>query len=341
MSEEQLRDAILRGALLLQMFVNGKASEADGVIARLVKDLRSLINSASLSEATRSEVESLISQADAAIAPAYADAAAVVDTHALAIVVSERTVAAMNDILPAAIKTPSAERLASLTKDVLIDGAPTSAWWEKQASDTAFKFAAAVRQGVTNGETNEKIVARIVSRAGDGVLDIARRNARTLVHSSIMSAANQARLASFRNNADVIAGVRWLSTLDSHTCLQCAALDGQAWNLEGAALPGTRLDFQVPPAHPNCRCVLSPISKTFRELGIAMPEPEPGKRAAFGGQVSAKTTFADFLARQTPEFVDKVLGKTRADLFLAGRLTLTDLVARSGRELTLDELGLH
>jgi SPP1 gp7 family putative phage head morphogenesis protein len=340
-SEEQLRDAILRGALLLQMLSNAKAAEADAVLVKLAQDLRMLLGSRTLSEAGKAEINALLRQADEAIQPAYAEAAATVDTHALALVVADKTVKALEDVLPANIATPTAERLASLTKDVLIDGAPSSAWWSKQGEDTAFKFAAAVRQGVINGETNEKIVARVVDR-GAGILDTARRNARALVHSSVMAAANDARLATFRKNARLIAGVRWLSTLDSHTCVQCAALDGQAWDLDGAKLKGTEIDFMAPPAHFSCRCVLSPIPKTFADIGLDIPEPEEtGQRASSDGPVSVTTTFSAFLKRQSPAFIENTLGKRRAELFEAGKITLTDLVTGSGRELTLSELEAH
>jgi SPP1 gp7 family putative phage head morphogenesis protein len=339
-SEEQLRDAILRGALLLQMLSNAKAAEADAVLVKLAQDLRMLLGSRTLSEAGKAEINALLRQADEAIQPAYAEVSATVDTHALALVVAEKTVKALEDVLPANIATPTAERLASLTKDVLIDGAPSSAWWSKQGEDTAFKFAAAVRQGVINGETNEKIVARVVDR-GAGILDTARRNARTLVHSSIMSAANEARLATFRKNARLIDGVRWLSTLDSHTCIICGALDGQAWDLDGGKLSGTALDFEAPPQHFSCRCVLSPIPKSFKSIGFNIDEPAKGERASSQGPVPATTTFADFLKRQPDSFVERTLGKTRAEYFLAGKLTLTDLVTGSGRELTLEELAIH
>ena len=147
-----------------------------------------------------------------------------------------------------------------------------------------------------------------------------------------MSAANDARLATFRKNARFIAGVRWLATLDSHTCLSCGALDGQAWDLEGDKLSGTKLDFTAPPKHWNCRCVLSPIPKI---------EFSGGTRASSQGPVAATTTFEDFLKRQSEAFVEKTLGARRAALFLDGRLTLTDLVSGSGRELTLEELAAH
>ena len=124
-----------------------------------------------------------------------------------------------------------------------------------------------------------------------------------------------------------------------HNCVRCAALDGQAWNLDGEKLPGTKVEFMAPPIHFGDRCVLSPIPKTFRDIGLDIPEPQDaGQRASSLGPVHGKTTFQDFLERQSPAFVEQVLGKGRAELFRQGKLTVRDLVSGTGRELTLDQL---
>lgn len=339
MSEIELRDAIIRHALQLQRLSAGKEAEAAKILAELERELRALLNSETLSDAGKAAVNRLIAQADDLIRPAYGTIASSLDTHALAVIVAERTVEAIAEVLPVPVTAPTAERLASLTKDAMIDGAPSSAWWERQGEDLAFKFSAQVRQGVINGETNERIVQRIVGKGGEpGIMDVARRNARTLVHSSIMSAANDARLATFRKNADVLDGVRWLSTLDGHVCLQCAALDGQAWNLDGDKIEGTTVDFMAPAAHFSCRCVLSPIPKSFKSLGFEIAEPAAGTRASSEGPVPATTTFEEFLKRQPASFVERTLGKRRAELFLEGRITLRDLISGTGRELGIEEL---
>lgn len=341
MSEIELRDAILRHALQLQRLSAGHEAEAEAILRELERELRALLNSNVLSEAGKAEIKALIADADKAIASSYGRIKGVVDTHGLAVVVAERTVETLDDFFPIGIFAPTKETLAALTKDVLIDGAPSSAWWNVQREQLQFKFAAEIRQGVINGETNERIVRRIVGGKGEpGIMDTSRRSARALVHSSVMAAANDARLAAFRKNARLIAGVRWLSTLDSHTCRTCAALDGQAWNLEGEPLKGTTVEFDAPPKHFSCRCVLSPIPKTFREIGFDIDEPAPGTRASSEGPISATTSFQDFLKRQSPAFIAKTLGKKRADAFLAGKLSLRDLINGYGRELTLEELGL-
>lgn len=341
MSELELRDKILRHSLQLQRLSAGDAARAEAILRELEAELRQLLQSGTLSEAGKREVEALIRDADKIIHPIYAELGQVVDTHALALIVADRTVQALEDVFPVNVIAPTPERLASLTKDVLIEGSPLSAWWKAQADDTAMKFAAQVRQGVIAGETNEQIVRRIVGgRTETGLMQVARRHARTLVHSSIQAAANQARLATFRKNARLIAGVRWLATLDSHTCRQCAALDGATWNLDAEPIRETSVSFIAPPAHANCRCVLSPIPKRFRDIGIDINEPAPGTRASATGPISATTTFAEFLKRNRG-FAEQVLGKERAALFEAGKITLRDLISGSGRELTLEELKAH
>jgi SPP1 gp7 family putative phage head morphogenesis protein len=338
MSEIELQDAILRLALELQRLSGHEEAEAEAILRELERDLKMLLQSQTLSDAGKREIEELVREAEAAINARYATVSTIVDTHGLVVLVSEHTLEALQTI--GAARAVTAETLASLSKNVLIDGAPSKAWWDKQAEDTAFKFAAQVRQGVINGETNERIVGRIVGRAGEpGILDAAKRNARALVHSSVMSAANDARLATYRKNSRLIAGVRWLATLDGHVCPRCAALDGQAWDLDGNKLKGTKVEFQAPPIHWNDRCVLSPIPKSFRDLGIDIPEPtDEGMRASAEGPVHGATTFQDFLKRQSPSFIERVLGKERARLFMEGKITVRDLVSGTGRELTLEEL---
>jgi SPP1 gp7 family putative phage head morphogenesis protein len=335
MSEVELRDAILRHSLQLQRLSAGDAAKADAILRELERELKLLLQSQNLSAATKADIAALIREAEKAITPAYGKLAGTVDTQALAIVVAEKTAEVLEDAFPANILAPTPERLASLTRDVLIEGSPLSQWWEAQRENLKRNFAAQVRQGVIAGETNERIVRRVAGgRAETGIMDIARRHARTLVHSSIMSAANEARLATYRKNGRFIAGMRWLATLDSHTCKRCAALDGQAWDLDGQPMKGTETSFILPPAHAACRCVASPVVKGFEGS-------RGGTRASSEGPIAATTTFEDFLKRQSPAFIARTLGRKRAEMFRAGKLTLRDLISGSGRELTLEELQAH
>ena len=81
-----------------------------------------------------------------------------------------------------------------------------------------------------------------------------------------------------------------------------------------------------------------PITKSFRELGIDIDEPAPSTRASDEGPISANITFDDFLKRKTVDEQDEMLGKGRAELFRAGKITLRDLLDQSGNPLTLKQL---
>jgi len=56
------------------------------------------------------------------------------------------------------------------------------------------------------------------------------------------------------------------------------------------------------------------------------------------GEVPAETTYQQFLSRQSAEFQDEVLGKTKGKLFRQGGVKLDQFVDRVGNELTIDEL---
>jgi SPP1 gp7 family putative phage head morphogenesis protein len=337
-NETELADAIIRNAVELHSLSANKEARAETILRELETELRALMSSRELSATNKREIEAIIKQAHEAIAGKYVNIAGVVDMEGVVQHVAERTVAAIESAVPSLTFTaPSIETLRSLAKSVLIDGAPSAAWWAKQSDDTAFRFATIVRKGRLNNETNEQIVRKVVGE--DGVMGLSHRNARTLVHSSVMTAANQARLAvygkAFRN------GFRWLATLDSHTCLQCSVLDGKEWDQDGKPV-GHDLLMQIPPRHWSCRCVASPRPISFNEkygvTGADEAMARVGGRPSSSGEQKSGTAFNDFLKRQSPGWIKEWMGEKRAQMYLAGKLTLTDLVTKGGREKTLAEL---
>ena len=266
-------------------------------------------------------------------------AAAPTDLLALARHEAEFTAQTFVEIgLEASLPTEAA--LKALVNGSLIEGAPTSAWWAKQSQDLQFKFASQVRQGIAQNETLQQIIRRVAGskKLGiPGIMDVSRRNASALVHSSIMQVANDARMATFKANDDIVKGVRFLATLDSHTSLQCIANSGAEWTLDGEPMSGTTQPFNPPPLHFNCRSMLVPVTLSYRELGIDVDEPK-GTRASDLGQIPADTSFDDFLKRHDAAYVDDLLGPGRADLWRKGTITLSDLLGQTGRPLTLAQL---
>jgi hypothetical protein len=126
-----------------------------------------------------------------------------------------------------------------------------------------------------------------------------------------------------------------------HNSPTCVAYSGAEWDLDGNPINGTTLPFNGgPPRHWGCRSVLTSITKTFKEMGIkGLPElPDTGERASDLGPIDRKTTMDQFLKMHDTEWQDKMLGKGKAQLWRDGKITLSQLVSGSGRELTLEEL---
>jgi len=138
----------------------------------------------------------------------------------------------------------------------------------------------------------------------------------------------------------VIRGMMQLSTLDSHTTPICIAYSGAKWDLTGNPIEGNTLPYNGGcPRHPNCRSIIIPIMRSMKELtGLNIPEKKTGTRASDLGQIKADITFERFLNMHNDEYVNKLLGVGKADLWRKGKITLQQLVDQTGRPLTLKEL---
>lgn len=284
---------------------------------------------AGVSDWSQARISQQITEAAAIIRTYYDQAAGVaIDTttgvYQVAATDAARTLAVVVGAEVAAPVLPPAATMEQIARNIITQGATQSAWWQRQSGDAAWRFSTALRQGLVAVETNAQIIRRI-----RGELDVTRSNAAALVQTSVQTVANEARLAVFKD-APGVKALQWVATLDSLTCPVCAPRDGMRWTVDGKVQEGTTFPFRNPPLHYNCRCVLVPRTR-FSDMG----NPQ---RASTDGPVSAKITFDDFLKRKGAAFQDEVLGPGRAELYRSGKITLQDLVTRSGRTLTLDEL---
>lgn len=206
-----------------------------------------------------------------------------------------------------------------------IAGSLMAEWTDDLSTATRNRLRQAIRSGVLEGQTTAEIVRAIkgTRAAGytDGLLEISRRNAQTWVRTSVAMVSARARQITLEENADLVEGERWLSTLDGRTTPICRARDGKIYPVG----EGPR-----PPAHPNCRS-----TTVFVLKGEKAPN---GQRASKNGPVDASLNYGGWLKTQPKEFVQEVLGPTRAKLFLDGRLTLDSFVREDGQQFNLQEL---
>lgn len=179
-----------------------------------------------------------------------------------------------------------------------------------------------IRMGSALGETTGQISRRLTS------LGVQQRDqAASLVRTMTNHIANSARQQVMAGNDDILKGKRRVATLDGRTTPLCRALDG---TLVPMTVPS-------PPFHWSCRTTEIPVLKDefAREIpGSTRPAVGPDGAE----QVSSKTTYGEWLARQPAAFQEDVLGPARYKLFSKGELSIDRFVDDDGRTLTLKQL---
>lgn len=337
----KVADAILEHQLDLFRLEAGTRTKVIRLLNQLQAELSAQLQAQDLTAFSKARLQALLRQSTESIDAYYLR---IQEQLAPTLEGIARTQAShLVKVLPG-MALPTETFFARLVGSLLIHGAPSATWWDRQAKNTTFKFANVVRFGIASGQTNEQIVRSItgsVKLGIPGVMNVSRANARSLVHTSVQTVANSARLETFKQNGDLVKGVRQLSTFDSHTTEQCLAYDGAEWDLDGNPINGTVLPFVTAggspdgvPRHWGCRSVLVPITATFRDLGIDMDELPPVKRPRAKGAKNMD----DWLDRRSVKELDKLLGPGRADLYRRGVITREQLLDFSGNPLTLAQL---
>lgn len=252
-----------------------------------------------------------------------------------------------NQVLPVdiALAVPSVKTIKSLVTEKPFQGKLLGEWMSQFERNDSDRMIARIRQGIADGETPTVIARGVFGTAStggtDGVRQISRRGAASLVQTASSHVANRAREELWQENTDVYTEVMWVSTLDGRTSDICKALDGQRWPVG----QGKR-----PPAHINCRSTVvavingkavgarPAVAVTDKSLkGLSVED----RRAAITkavGQRPATETYSVWLEDQDKAFVEDVLGKDKAKAFLSGKATLDQFVSPAGKSYTLKEL---
>lgn len=316
-------DTFLRYQLDLLRLGAGTVAAIMPILRDLERELRGRLADPDLTNYGKARLNALLAESRKIISDYYGQAQAELFPVLEGVAQSSATMTAATIGTGAAVAP--APYLASLAANSLTQGATQAAWWAKQSGDLAFRFNALVRTGLAAGDTNAQIIRTVADQ-----FTMARRSAAALVQTGVQTVANDARLAVFEANSDVVLALRELETLDSRTCLVCASRDRKTWETVSKAPIGHSIPFRNTPIHWNCRGAIVPVTKAENAPG--------GARASQAGPVARNTSFADFLDRQGEAFQVDVLGKGRAEMYRAGKITLDDLVSGTGRPLTLDQL---
>lgn len=320
------------------------------------------------------KLQALLQQTQSTINKAYdAISAANVDTlEKVAQLEATKVANVVNGAIGVAAQSVamSPEQLAALAGKALIQGEQPAKWWASQAADLQFKFAAQMRMGIAQGESVDSLVQRVRGTKSkgytDGLMAVSKARAEALVRTSVMTVANQARLAAIMSNPKLIKGVQWVATLDSRTTPICRALDGLQWTIPDLKPVGHDKEWPGVIAHWNCRSTQTPVTRSWEELANKpLPTPQGEKtldellreklkasgmseqnaaavtaetRASMDGQVAKTLTFDEWLKTKDKAFQDSLLGPQRAALWREGKVTIPEMTDQKNNPLTIHEL---
>jgi len=139
-------------------------------------------------------------------------------------------------------------------------------------------------QSMINGESMRDAAKRVASvLAGEDGTGGYLSRAEAIARTEIMRAQNMGRASIFDANSDIMEdSAEWVATEDDRLCEWCMRRDGMSQEEIKKAPQGEDPwgNDNVPPLHPHCRCTLAPRLKSWKELGLDIPEEyEPEERA--------------------------------------------------------------
>ena len=314
----------------------------------MVKELQSLLND--LSDAERvalsggqyttpllKEIQGLFATWQSSLAVALPEAFAV---SATALAIHEATFAAK--LVGEKISLDGGKILKKAKKIPVVGGALVDELFNKIKDDARLRVEYAIRQGITDGWTNQQIVQRIKGKKAlnyqDGILQQSRSDIDRVVRTSRSHVANTAYMDTYK--AIGFTHVKFVSTLDGRTSATCMHYSDRVYKIDEA--------HPRPPLHPNCRSVLVGVDADGKLSGkrpfVSDSRPvrdiPKAEREGKIGQVSANTTFKEWFNRQDKEFQREWLGEKRFKLFTEGGYSLEKFTDPLGRQYTLAELRI-
>nr|DAR49103.1 MAG TPA: minor capsid protein [Caudoviricetes sp.] len=227
----------------------------------------------------------------------------------------------------------SIERLVDSAQ---LEGATIKAWNNGLNADQKKRLERELKIGVSLGETTPMLAQRIAQ-----ALQKNKRDATAIALTGAGAVVSEIRQAFFEANDDIIKCYKYQAVLDTRTSELCRAYDGLIWDKDYEPI-GHNFPFRKPRVntHFNCRSTIIPVTKSWDELGIeGMDSASDRTRSSMNGYVPQDMTFNDWLKTQSPETIEKTLGKGRAELFMQGKITMRDLITQQGRVLDLGELA--
>lgn len=187
------------------------------------------------------------------------------------------------------LPTEAYERFIGMTAT----GSPLRKLFEQFGADAADRIIDEIATGIAAGWNPTRIAKRLKKVMG-GDLTRALTVARTETLRAYRDAAR-----SVYNSSPTVKRMRWIASFSTRTCALCFAMHGKTFPVSG----------EIVSTHPNCRCTFIPVIEELDDQE-PLPPAEP------------------YLNSLPEEDLIGIMGKQKAEAYLAGRFKLDDLIGR-------------
>ncbi len=258
MLSPELFAALSNRSILDQRFATSLNKETTEILTDLAKWLRERINREGSTIASRKRYEKLLADIEKRTEQIYSDISELYEQQFKPFAYDEADFVAksMQAVVAAdvIVESPSNRALwNAITKNPLqIGGNNTFVDFDdliKGLGVNSKKIASVISggysQGLTLDEMKQAIVGTRAQKYSDGIIDKSRREAESIVRTSINHIASTSRDEVYRQNDDIIWGYTILATLDTRTTPNCRYFDGKTYRYSDKYNP-------LPPFHHNC-----------------------------------------------------------------------------------------
>lgn len=147
---------------------------------------------------------------------------------------------------------------------------------------------------------------REIGRTLRDEFEIPLARANTISRTEVLNTYRDVNHQYYNDNDDIVTGWRWQCAFQVRTCAMCLAMDGKVFKVK--TLFGT---------HPNCRCVLVPVTKSWEELGF---------KGIKDTRTFPKKHGREWFSEQPEDVQRRILGREKLKLYKEGKLTLDDVI---------------
>ena len=182
-----------------------------------------------------------------------------------------------------------------------------------------------IRDGFSQGQTNQQIVQRIKGKKALDYKDGILQSERHVIERQVRTARSHVSTSTYIDTYKALGYeyVKVVATLDGRTCKYCASIDGTVYHIDDPLRPRF-------PVHPHNRTTYVGCDKDGNIAGLrpfvadnrSVKNIPKNQRNGKIGQVDANTSFKSWFDDQDDGFKRQWLGKTKYELYEKGEYSL-------------------